>query len=218
MKKLLIAVLTATSLASCNSTGSLETMSERFEAASSADFEWDAIGVPAVDGTMASTVAYGKALQASMIENQAALDFPVIEKFDAAVKAELDAVVVEGEEPTEDQMKAAVVAVRGQMTSEERDAMDAQVNEYGIFLEAITRELAAAGVKAVAMEAVKEVLTDSNNVSAAKALGGLQGLQAAAQMNGALGMVSTIMDMEGIRTYQERTKRLWQAAARSGDF
>lgn len=218
MKKLLIALIAATPLASCNSTGSLATMSQRFDAAASADFEWDAIGVPAVDGTMAGAVAYGKALQASMVANQAALDFPVIEKFDAAVKAELDAAVAEGEEPTEEQLSAAVATVRGQMTPEERSAMDAQVNEYGIFLEAIARELAQAGVKAVAAEAVKEVLTDSGNVEAAKALGGLQGMQAAAQMNGALDMVDMIIEMEGIRQYQDRTKRMWQAAASSGDF
>lgn len=218
MNKLLIALIAALPLTSCNSTGSLETMSARFDAAANADFEWDAIGVPAVDGVMAGAVAYGKALQASMVANQASLDFPVIEKFDAAVKAELDAVVAEGEEPTKEQVSAAVTTVRGQMTPEERAAMDAQVNEYGVFLEAIAFELAEAGVKAVAAEVIKDVLTDSGNIQAAKALGTLQGMKAVAQMNGALDMVDMIAEMEGIREYQERTKRMWEAAARSGDF
>jgi hypothetical protein len=218
MKKLLIALIAALPLTSCSSTASLETMSTRFDAAAGADFEWDAIGVPAVDGTMAGAVAYGKALQASMVANLATLDFPVIEKFDAAVKVELDAVVAEGEEPTEEQLSAAVATVRSQMNPEEQAAMDAQVNEYGVFLKTVAAELAEAGVKAVAAEAIKDVLTDSGNIEAAKDLGFLQGLQAVRQMNGALDMVDMIIEMEGIRQYQDRTKRMWEAAASSGDF
>jgi hypothetical protein len=104
------------------------------------------------------------------------------------------------------------------MTPEEQAAMDAQVNEFGVFLKAIASELAEAGVKAVAAEVIKDVLTDSGNIEAAKALGGFQGIKAAAQMNGALDMVDMIIEMEGIREYQDRTKRMWQAAASSGDF
>lgn len=215
MKNLLIAALAATPLlVGCAASGTREEIGARYDFATTTEFAWEPVAIPKIDVPAAAFVAYNSARQKVLVDMMNRLDFPVLDRFDSAVAAEIAAMAPEDAddewEPTDEQRAAAVKTVKGQMTPEERAAMDQQTNGFAEFVKTFTAELAKAGVQAFRVEQMKELLEDKEALT--EGLETMQAIKVASQLSSLSDQVDAAVEIEAILGYLENTDDLWKAA------
>lgn len=204
-------------LAACASTasGTVQEINERIDLIADTKFEWSPIGVPAVDGPLAGFVAYNVARQQVLLNNRDSLEYGVLKQVEVRAKmiAEERAKTVAEENGTDLQapdgaaMNAAVAEALAELTAEERAAYDREASAMQAFTKTMAQELVKAGVAAVAAEAMKELLADPSTLGSAKALGVMQGMKAASQLNSASDMVDAAAELDALIKYIDNGMR-----------
>ena len=200
-------------LSACASTasGTVQEIDQRIDSVLDVEFSWAPLGIPAVDGPIAGFVAYNKARQQVLVNNRNLLEYGVIKQVEARANMIAQEKATDGEAPDAAAINAAMEEALAELTPEERAAYDEQASAMGAFAKTFAIEIAKAGAMYVGTEIVRDLLADSETIDAAKALGGLQALQAARQLKKAMGMVEAAAELDGLIKYIENGLRLDEA-------
>lgn len=197
-------------LAACASTasGTGEEIDQRIDQVVEQDFSWSPLAIPAVDGPMAAFVAYNKARQQVLLNNRDTLEYGVIKQVEARARVIALEEAADGEAPDAAAINAATEKALSELTPEEREVYDRQASAMKEFAKTFAIEIGKAGLAYVGSEVIRDLLADSSTIDAAKALGGLQAIQAARQLKKAQAMVEASMELEALMKYIDNGLRL----------
>lgn len=197
-------------LASCASTasGTILEIDERMDLVAEQEFSWSPLGIPAVDGPIAAFCAYNTARQQVLVNQRDTYEFGALKQIEARTLMIAQEEATDGEAPDAAAMNAAKEKALAQLTPEERAAYDRQASAIKTFAKSFAIEIGKAGIAYVGTEVIRDLLADSSTIDATKALGGLQAIQAARQLDKAKDMVEASAELDSLIKYMENNLRL----------
>ena len=200
-------------LAACASTasGTVLEIDERIDLVTEQDFSWSPLGIPAVDGPIAAFCAYNSARQQVLVNKRDAFSYGALKQIEARTLIIAQEESTDGEAPDAAALNAAREKALAELTPEERAAYDREASAMKTFAKEFAIEIGKAGLAYVGTEVIRDLLADSSTIDAAKALGGLQAIQAARQLGKAKDMIEAAQEIDALIKYMENNLRLEEA-------